>query len=69
MDTIQGKSFFKGEQQSTTQSIKDNKNTILHHICQRKVEEGIPPCQTTVTNTASPKSKSFSYIFSNCVPQ
>ena len=62
-DFIQGKSYLKGNCETRTQVIKENKYTILHHIC--RPPEAIPP--PSKKNLV--KNKASTYSSTNCALQ
>jgi hypothetical protein len=70
IDIIQGKSFIQKNKEVETDltSIKKNKFTILNHLCQSSLPEGIPP-ERKVLKQNSQKNNDSMYTSIACAPQ
>jgi len=71
-ETITGKSYLKQQVETDTNIIKENKLTILNHICSPRKEQ-IPEQETPPSTRAMNKtlrlSKSSIYTSTMCVQQ
>lgn len=66
-DIIKGKSYLKRPIETDIDIIKDNKLTILNHICSpRKIQETIPQMDSKQNSQIN---KSSTYISTACVHQ
>lgn len=66
-DIISGISLIKNKKVVTDLTfIKNNNLTILNHLCQSSLPEGVPP-ETKVSKQNSHKNKNSIYTSSPCV--
>ena len=67
-ETITGKSYLKQPVETDTTIIKENKLTILNHICSPRKEQETPP-SIRVSNETLRQSRSSIYTSTMCVQQ
>ena len=72
-ETITGKSYLKQPVETDTTIIKENKLTILNHICSPRKTEQIPEQETPIStrglNKTLRQSKSSIYTSTLCAQQ
>ena len=71
-ETITGKSYLKRAVETNTNIIKENKLTILNHICSPRKEQILEketPPSTRDSNKTLQQSKSSIYTSTMCVQQ
>ncbi len=67
-EIITGKSYLKQPVETDTTIIKENKLTILNHICSPRKEQETPP-SIRVSNETLRQSRSSIYTSTMCVQQ